>query len=80
MPELQKILRRTDVEALLGLGRSAVYALMDEGYLPKPIRLSKRRVGWLESEIIAVQQRRIAERNRRLAEPRKPRRRGKAKS
>jgi prophage regulatory protein len=48
---------------MLGLRRSAVYSLMDEGYLPKPIKLSKRRVGWLESEIIAIQQQRIAERD-----------------
>lgn len=49
----QKILRRPEVEATIGLGRSSIYAMMDAGTFPRPIRLGQRAVGWIESEIQA---------------------------
>lgn len=47
------ILRRRQVEARTGLGRSSLYALIAEGRFPTPIRLSANTVGWLEHEIDA---------------------------
>ena len=41
-----RILRRWEVELRTGLSRSTIYALMDEGLFPRPIRLGKRAVGW----------------------------------
>ena len=47
-----KILRRRDVEEQIGLGCSTLYSLMAEGKFPKPIKIGRRAVGWLESDII----------------------------
>ena len=47
------VLRRRQVEARTGLGRSAIYALIANGQFPTPIRLSAHTVGWLEHEIDA---------------------------
>ena len=46
-----RIVRRPDVESITGLSRSSIYAKMDNGTFPKPIKLSERCVGWIESEI-----------------------------
>jgi len=45
------VLRRRQVEARTGLGRSSIYALIAGGQFPTPIRLSTNTVGWLEHEI-----------------------------
>jgi len=45
------ILRRQQVQARTGLGRSSVYSLMKLGQFPKSIKISARAVGWLESDI-----------------------------
>lgn len=57
----KKILRRTDVENIVGLSCSTIYRLMDEGKFPRPIRLSQNSVGWLESDIDKWLTARIAE-------------------
>jgi prophage regulatory protein len=75
MPELQKIMRRPEVEQVLGLPRSTLYDMIARGQFPKPIPLSRRRVGWVAAEVAAFQARRIAERDRRTAETKKARRR-----
>ena len=54
------ILRRPAVSARTGLARSTVYKLIAEGRFPTPIRLGPRSVGWLEHEIDAWIQTRIA--------------------
>ena len=41
-----RILRRPEVERRTGLSRSTIYAMMDEGSFPRPLRLGKRAVGW----------------------------------
>jgi prophage regulatory protein len=49
------ILRRPDVEKRTGLSRSSIYAYMEKGEFPKPIKLGTEggTVGWLEHEINA---------------------------
>ena len=59
---VQTILRRHDVEHLTGLPRSTIYDKIAKGEFPQPIKLSMKSVGWLESEIAAWQQARIAAR------------------
>jgi len=44
-------LRRPAVEAATGLSRSSIYAMMDSGYFPRPIRIGKRAVAWPESAV-----------------------------
>ena len=45
------ILKRKQVEAITGLSRSTIYSKIETGTFPKPIKLSERSVGWLESEV-----------------------------
>lgn len=47
----QRILRRQDVERITGLSRSSIYKAMSAGDFPAPIRLSKRAVGWRQSDV-----------------------------
>ena len=48
-----RILRMPEVEARTGLSRRSIRALGARGAFPRPIRLSRRAVGWLESEVHA---------------------------
>lgn len=61
---VQTILRRDEVERATGLPRSTIYAKIAAGDFPKPIQLSARAVGWLESDIAAWQTARIEARDR----------------
>jgi prophage regulatory protein len=56
------ILRRKDVQARTGLPISSLYSLVAVGAFPQPIQLSTRRVGWLESEVQAWLEERVAKR------------------
>ncbi|MBI1417971.1 MAG: AlpA family phage regulatory protein [Limimaricola sp.] len=49
----ERIYRRTDVEKLVGLSRSTLYAMMAEGAFPRPVKLGKRAVGWRERDVRA---------------------------
>ncbi|PQZ89967.1 MULTISPECIES: AlpA family transcriptional regulator [Pseudomonas] len=58
-----RILRMKMVVEITGLARSTVYKYIAEGIFPKPITLGGRSVGWVESEVFAWIQARLAERN-----------------
>jgi len=58
-----RILRMKMVVEITGLARSTVYKYIAEGIFPKPITLGSRSVGWVESEVFAWIQARVAERN-----------------
>ena len=64
---LDRFLRRKEVEHVTGLGRSTIYDKMAAGEFPKPIPISGGAVGWLETEIAAWQQARIAARSAKAA-------------
>lgn len=44
-------LRRPAVEAATGLSRSSLYAMMDKGEFPRPVRIGKRAVAWPQSAV-----------------------------
>jgi prophage regulatory protein len=46
-------LRRPAVEAATGLSRSSIYAMMESGDFPRPIRIGRRAVAWPESAVLA---------------------------
>lgn len=48
-----RILRRSAVDGITGLGRSTIYDWMARGEFPKPVQLGARLVGWRESDIRA---------------------------
>jgi prophage regulatory protein len=58
------ILRRKQLEARLSLARSTIYDLLrhDESF-PKPVRLGRRAVGWIEAEVDAWLASRMAARH-----------------
>jgi prophage regulatory protein len=60
---MRRILRRRDVEQLVGLGRSSIYAMMENGTFPKAVKLGPRAVGWVEEEIEAWIEARIEARD-----------------
>lgn len=60
---LRRILRLPKVEEATGRKRSAIYDGMADGTFPLPVPIGPRAVGWLEEDIIAWQQRCIAERD-----------------
>ncbi len=47
-----KFIRRHIVEEMTGLSRSAIYAAMDDGRFPRPVRIGKRAVAWRESDVL----------------------------
>lgn len=55
-----RILRRPEVEQRTGLSRSAIYAAMASGHFPRPLKLTAKAVGWLESSVEAWIARRAA--------------------
>jgi prophage regulatory protein len=55
-----RMLKRKDVEQMTALKRSRLYAMTAAGKFPKPIKLSERSVAWIESEIQAWINDRIA--------------------
>jgi prophage regulatory protein len=58
-----KILRLPDVLALTGLGRDSIYRLAKRGEFPRPLKLSARASGWVESEVSEFIERRRAARD-----------------
>ncbi|MDC7693471.1 AlpA family transcriptional regulator [Asticcacaulis sp. DXS10W] len=56
----KRIVRLPEVKALTGLSRSTVYERIREGQFPKPVGLGGRNVGWVEGEVTAWIERRIA--------------------
>lgn len=56
-----KILRLPDVIARTGLSRSTIYLRISERQFPRSITLGPRAVGWLEADIDAWLEERIAQ-------------------
>lgn len=45
------LLRRHEVQSLTSLSRSSLFALVAAGRFPRPVKVSSRRVAWLQSDI-----------------------------
>jgi prophage regulatory protein len=60
---VQRIFRRTQLPSVTGLSIPYIYELMAAGKFPRPVPLSPRAVGWLEGDVWAWQQERIAQRD-----------------
>jgi len=59
-----RILRKPAVKARIGISAdSTLYDLMAAGRFPRPISLGARAVGWVESEVEAWIEARMAERD-----------------
>ena len=51
-----KLLRRKEVEELVGLSRASIYRWMDSGKFPRCVRVGSKAVRWKESDITAWMQ------------------------
>jgi prophage regulatory protein len=47
----EQYLRRPAVQNATGLSRSSLYAMMDTGDFPRPVRIGKRAVAWPQTAI-----------------------------
>ena len=63
----ERILREAERKKKTGIPVSTWYELQSAGLAPKPVPLGPRSVGWLESELEAFVQARIAERDTQIA-------------
>ena len=62
--ELHRIIRSSELPKFTGLRRTQIDALIKRGQFPQPVKLSERRKGWLEAELVSWQQSRIAGREK----------------
>ncbi|HBN8202390.1 helix-turn-helix transcriptional regulator [Pseudomonas aeruginosa] len=58
-----RVLRLNAVVLSTGLARSTIYKLVGSGEFPRPVPLTGRSVGWIESEVVNWIRSRIAERD-----------------
>ena len=58
-----RLLRFPDLSDRVGLRHSAIYDAIRKGTFPKPVSLGRKAVAWLESEVDAWINARIAERD-----------------
>jgi prophage regulatory protein len=56
-----RLLRLPDVEALVGLRKSAIYALMKRSEFPRCVQVTPRCVAWPESAVLQWVQDRITQ-------------------
>jgi prophage regulatory protein len=61
-PPLHKLIRLDQLPEYTGLRRTQLEELIAQDKFPKPVKVSERRKGWLETELIKWQQDRIVER------------------
>ena len=47
----KKVIRRREVEARIGLACSTIYAMMADDRFPRPVKIGRRAVGWVEEDI-----------------------------
>jgi prophage regulatory protein len=59
----QRVLLQPEIQQVTGLKRTQIAKLERVGKFPRHVKLGIRRKGWLEHEIAAWQQARIAERD-----------------
>jgi len=58
----KKLVRLPQVIERTSLKRSTIYEMMGNGSFPKPVKLNLRSNGWIEAEIDAWLDRRVAQR------------------
>lgn len=67
-----RVLRKPQVTKITGLSAATLWRQVKTGRFPRPIRLSAQAVGWIESEVFAWLDARVAERDRGLVEDSQP--------
>ncbi len=52
--EKERVIRLSELTGILNVSKSHIYAQIEKGNLPRPVKLGKRASGWLLSEINTV--------------------------
>jgi prophage regulatory protein len=60
---MSNIIKLPALKEKTGKSRSSLYLMIANGSFPKPIKLGRRSVGWLESEVENWIEKRMSERN-----------------
>lgn len=60
---MNRLLRISEVMAIVGKGRSSIYKGVSDGTFPKPVKVTPRTSAWVESEVQEWIDNRIAERD-----------------
>jgi prophage regulatory protein len=60
---MNRLLRRPEVEKMTGLSRSKIYLMVAADEFPKPVNLGPRAVAWVQREVEAWMDDRIADRD-----------------
>ena len=50
---MNRLMRRPEVESITGLSRASIYAKMQKGQFPTPVRLGSNSVAWRAADIAA---------------------------
>lgn len=61
--DVLRVMRLKEVISSTGLARSTIYKLIGSSAFPRPVPLTERSVGWIESEVVAWIRSRIDERD-----------------
>lgn len=48
---IDRFIRRKELLAIIPIGKSTLYAMIQAGEFPKPVTIGRRAVGWREREI-----------------------------
>lgn len=48
---IDRILRRPEVEEVVGLSRATIYRMIERGDFPRPVQLGAKAVGWRQSVV-----------------------------
>lgn len=48
---MERYYRRSALENMLGLSRSTIYRMMNNGDFPRPVVLGRRAVGWRAADV-----------------------------
>ena len=49
--DMERYFRRSALEDMLGLSRSTIYRMMNDGEFPRPVVLGRRAVGWRAADV-----------------------------
>jgi len=60
---MNRLLKLKTVIEITGVSRSHIYALAQKGLFPKPVKLTERSSAWVEAEVLAWIDTRIAARD-----------------
>ena len=77
--EIQRFILKKELPQYCGLRRTQIEAKIERGEFPKPVRLSERRLAWLERDIAAWQAEQIKRGESKCPDPAEANRAYKAK-